>query len=231
MPRACCGAYARGVSVHVEPMSGAIRSRRRFTYEEVDQYLADPEGLAIRSSIRKCMPCSAGCRSWPRSCASGALSGAVLELTMPEVKVDLDAWWPRDRLARLVQNTESHRIIEDFMLCRERSGRQSTWKRPSCSSSAACIWRDPHAEGAPPSSSLAWATRLRAWQAASNCRSCLPSHGLRRTAGGELRPASQSAARRTGPEKEGHYAARPATTTRTSHRQSAGIRTSRSSNT
>ena len=32
-----------GVAVHTEPLSAAIKSKRRFTYEEVDEYLADPE--------------------------------------------------------------------------------------------------------------------------------------------------------------------------------------------
>src|SRR5690606_32202700 len=38
-----------------------------------------------------------------------------LELTMPEVKIDLDSDG-RVEGAHLVVNTESHRIIEDFML-------------------------------------------------------------------------------------------------------------------
>ncbi len=32
-----------GIPLGVDPASGAIRSRRRFTYEEVDEYLADRE--------------------------------------------------------------------------------------------------------------------------------------------------------------------------------------------
>ena len=34
-------------------MSAAIRSQRRFTYEEVDEYLADPAAVDSRSSTPK----------------------------------------------------------------------------------------------------------------------------------------------------------------------------------
>ena len=40
---------ADGAQVAVDGHSAAIRSRRRFTYEEVDEYLADPE--AWRSKL------------------------------------------------------------------------------------------------------------------------------------------------------------------------------------
>jgi ribonuclease R len=103
-----------GVSVHVEPMSGAIRSRRRFTYEEVDEYLADPEGwrskldAKVHALLGRMQKLAAILRA--RRFKRGGL-----ELTMPEVKVDLDADG-RVEGAHLVENTESHRIIEDFML-------------------------------------------------------------------------------------------------------------------
>jgi ribonuclease R len=103
-----------GVFVHVEPMSAAIKSKRRFTYEEVDEYLADPEAWrskldpqvhALLERMRKL----ASILRERRHRRGG------LELTMPEVKVDLDADG-RVTGAHLVENTESHRIIEDFML-------------------------------------------------------------------------------------------------------------------
>jgi ribonuclease R len=103
-----------GVSVHVEPMSAAIKSRRRFTYEEVDEYLADPEGWRskldpkVHALLGRMQKLAAILRE--RRHRRGGL-----ELTMPEVKIDLDADG-RVSGAHLVVNTESHRIIEDFML-------------------------------------------------------------------------------------------------------------------
>ena len=105
---------SEGVALGVEPMSAAIRSRRRFTYEEVDDYLADPEpwrkklDADVHALLGRMRQLSAILRQ--RRTKRGGL-----ELTMPEVKVDLDA---KGRVAgaHLVVNTESHQIIEDFML-------------------------------------------------------------------------------------------------------------------
>ncbi len=103
-----------GVAVDVEPMAAAIKSQRRFTYEEVDQYLADPEAWhqkldpAVHTLLGRMRRLAGILRE--RRFRRGAL-----ELSMPEVKVDLDADG-RVTGAHLVENTESHKIIEDFML-------------------------------------------------------------------------------------------------------------------
>ena len=103
-----------GIPVHAEVERSAIKSVRRFTYEEVDVFLADPETRAVemtedvRSLLGRMRDLSRILRS--RRAARGAL-----ELTMPEVKIDLD----RDGRvtgAHVVENTESHKIIEEFML-------------------------------------------------------------------------------------------------------------------
>jgi ribonuclease R len=95
-------------------MSGAIRSRRRFTYEEVDEYLADPEGW--RSKLDPKVHALLGrMQKLAAILRARRFKRGGLELTMPEVKVDLDADG-RVEGAHLVENTESHRIIEDFML-------------------------------------------------------------------------------------------------------------------
>jgi ribonuclease R len=103
-----------GVSVHVEPMSAAIKSRRRFTYEEVDSYLADPASWNAKIP-RDVHDLLANMRQLASILRERRFRRGALELSMPEVKVDLD----RDGRvsgAHLVENTESHRIIEDFML-------------------------------------------------------------------------------------------------------------------
>ncbi|MEX0979048.1 MAG: ribonuclease R, partial [Pirellulales bacterium] len=103
-----------GVSVHVEPMSAAIKSRRRFSYEEVDSYLADP--AAWRAKLPREVHALLGdMRELAAILRERRFRRGALELSMPEVKIDLD----RDGRvtgAHLVENTESHKIIEDFML-------------------------------------------------------------------------------------------------------------------
>ncbi|HTM52517.1 MAG TPA: ribonuclease R [Pirellulales bacterium] len=103
-----------GVRVSTEPTSGAIKSRRRFTYEEVDSYLADPDSwrTKINPDVHQLL---AHMRELAAILRARRMRRGSLELTMPEVKVDLG---PDGQVAgaHLVENTESHRIIEDFML-------------------------------------------------------------------------------------------------------------------
>ena len=103
-----------GVRTSVELHDAAIRSRRRFTYEEVDEYLADraswraklpPEVFELIGRMHELAMLLRG-----RRMAQGAL-----ELSMREIKIDLD----RDGRvcgAHRTVNTESHQIIEEFML-------------------------------------------------------------------------------------------------------------------
>jgi ribonuclease R len=103
-----------GVPLSTEPMSAAIKSRRRFTYEEVDAYLADP--AAWRSKLDPPVHALLGrMRELAAILRGRRYHRGGLELTMPEVKVQLDREG-RVAGARLVENTESHKIIEDFML-------------------------------------------------------------------------------------------------------------------
>jgi ribonuclease R len=103
-----------GVLVDTEFRNSAIRSTRRLTYEEVDVFLADPTpwrrkwGVKVHDLLDRMHKLAMILRA--RRLGRGAL-----ELTMPEVKVDLD----RDGRvtgAHVVANTESHQIIEEFML-------------------------------------------------------------------------------------------------------------------
>jgi ribonuclease R len=103
-----------GVVVATDVFKSAIKSRRRFTYEEVDEYLADraawkkkltPEVHALLGRMHE-LAMTLRKRRFDRG---------SLELSMPEMKIDLD---PDGRVmgAHLVKNTESHQIIEEFML-------------------------------------------------------------------------------------------------------------------
>ena len=103
-----------GVPVHAEVEPAAIRSARRFTYEEVDVFLADPATTAVvmTPAVRALL---GRMRDLARLLRSRRVARGSLELHMPEVKIDLD----RDGRvagAHVVENTESHRIIEEFML-------------------------------------------------------------------------------------------------------------------
>ncbi|MBL9093248.1 MAG: ribonuclease R [Planctomycetaceae bacterium] len=103
-----------GVRTHIELKNAAIRSKRRFTYEEVDEYLADRE--AWRSKLApEVYELLAHMHSLAMTLRARRIGKGALELTMQEVKVDLDKSG-RVVGAHRVVNTESHQIIEEFML-------------------------------------------------------------------------------------------------------------------
>ncbi len=103
-----------GARVRTEVHRAAIRSDRRFSYEEVDEFLADPDDWKrqldppVHELLGRMHHLAMILRQ--RRFARGAL-----ELDMPEVKIDLDQHG-RVHGAHLVKNTESHQIIEEFML-------------------------------------------------------------------------------------------------------------------
>lgn len=103
-----------GVPVHAAEEPTAIRSARRFTYEEVDVFLTDPDtnAVAMTPEVRALL---GRMRDLARILRSRRMARGALQLEMPEVKIDLD----RDGRvsgAHVVENTESHQIIEEFML-------------------------------------------------------------------------------------------------------------------
>jgi ribonuclease R len=105
---------AAGVPVHAEVERSAIRSRRRFTYEEVDVFLADPDTRAVEMTapVRALL---GRMRDLARLLRRRRVARGALQLERPEVKIDLD----RDGRvsgAHVVVHTESHQIIEEFML-------------------------------------------------------------------------------------------------------------------
>ena len=105
---------AEGVPVHSAVEPSAIKSCRRFAYEEVDLFLADPSTRAVEMTdeVRALL---GQMRDLARILRSRRMARGALQLEMPEVKIDLD----RDGRvagAHVVENTESHQIIEEFML-------------------------------------------------------------------------------------------------------------------
>ncbi len=103
-----------GTRLHVEVFRSAIRSRRRFSYEEVDDYLADAE--AWREKLAPEVHALLGMMDeLAMVMRRRRLERGAIELHLPEVKIDLD----RDGRvvgAHKVEQTESHQIIEEFML-------------------------------------------------------------------------------------------------------------------
>jgi ribonuclease R len=103
-----------GAFVGSEVKRSAIKSSRRFTYEEVDEFLVDRE--AWRKKLTpQVWNLLANMHELAMILRGRRLEKGSIELTLPEVKIDLDK---RGEVvgAHLVKNTESHQIIEDFML-------------------------------------------------------------------------------------------------------------------
>lgn len=116
-----------GAPVHCEVFKSAIKSRRRFTYEEVDEYLAAkklvgpdsplagrpgqlPDGLT--PEVDRLL---ADMFELAMTLRGRRFERGSLELHMPEVEIDLD---DDGRVcgAHVAENTESHQVIEEFML-------------------------------------------------------------------------------------------------------------------
>jgi ribonuclease R len=103
-----------GALVDTEFHTAAIKSKRRFTYEEVDDYLEKavqwkdrltPEVFTLLDWMHKLS----------RILRERRMARGSLELSLPEVKLKLDKHG-RVVGAHQVENTESHQMIEEFML-------------------------------------------------------------------------------------------------------------------
>ena len=103
-----------GQRIRAEVFKSAIKSCRRFAYEEVDEYLADRSGW--KSKLTPEVHSLLGrMHELAMQLRRRRMQRGSLELAMPELKVDLD---PDGQVtgAHLEENTESHQIIEEFML-------------------------------------------------------------------------------------------------------------------
>ena len=106
---------AEGQRVATEFHSSAIRSTKRLNYDEVDALLAKPEAWRKKLGARGPRAAAADARVGDDAASPPVHSAGRLELTMPEIKIELDAEG-RVSGARVTENTESHQIIEEFML-------------------------------------------------------------------------------------------------------------------
>lgn len=108
-----------GARVGAEFHSGAIKSARRFTYEEVDEYLADAESW--KDKLKPDVHTLLGrMHKLAMILRKRRLTAGAIELTLPAVKIDLNR---RGEVtgAHLEVNTESHQMIEEFMLAANES--------------------------------------------------------------------------------------------------------------
>ncbi len=99
---------------HVSFFNGAIRVRKRFTYEQVDTIL-DTLGSEKPAVDADLVPLFRRMRDLAGLLRKKRFKRGSLELSMPEAVLDYD----RDGRvvgAHFAQNTESHQIIEEFML-------------------------------------------------------------------------------------------------------------------
>ncbi len=105
---------ADGVPVATDLHRGAIKSKHRFNYEEIDEYLENDapwkKKLApdVFDLVRNMHTLAMKLRK--RRMDRGAIN-----LVLPEVRIDLDDDG-RVSGAHTTENTESHQIIEEFML-------------------------------------------------------------------------------------------------------------------
>ncbi|QDV65798.1 ribonuclease R [Crateriforma conspicua] len=111
------------VITHTEVHNAAIRSDMRLNYEQVDRFLADPLqhrgkwGDAVCDLLSRMHELAMHIRR--RRFKSGSLS-----MDMPDIKLDLDRTG-KVKGAYLVEHTESHQIIEEFMLAANQA--VATW--------------------------------------------------------------------------------------------------------
>ncbi|MCI0460682.1 MAG: ribonuclease R [Gemmataceae bacterium] len=93
---------------------GAIRVRKRFTYEQVSAFYADPEkeGAAYEPEVAAML---LRMRELALILRKRRLKRGALELDMPEVELDYDEHG-RVAGAHFVKHDISHQVIEEFML-------------------------------------------------------------------------------------------------------------------
>ncbi|MCG8448332.1 MAG: ribonuclease R [Pirellulales bacterium] len=103
-----------GQRIATDVFKSAIKSRRRFTYEEVDAYLANR--AAWKKKLKAPVHALLGrMHELAMMLRERRMKRGSLELSMPELELDLNADGQVTG-AHFAENTESHQIIEEFML-------------------------------------------------------------------------------------------------------------------
>ena len=103
-----------GVPINTQLHRGAIKSAHRFNYEEIDDYLENdkPWKEKLAPDVFRIVR---DMHTLAMTLRKRRMDGGAIDLILPEVKIDLDDDGEVSG-AHTVQNTESHQVIEEFML-------------------------------------------------------------------------------------------------------------------
>lgn len=112
-----------GTVTSTEVYNSAIRSDRRFDYEQVDSFLAHRETYTEKWGEEIC-GLLARMHQLAMTLRKRRIQHGSITMDMPEIKLDLDKLG-KVKGARLVENTESHQLIEEFMLAANQA--VATW--------------------------------------------------------------------------------------------------------
>ncbi|MDE0735181.1 MAG: ribonuclease R [Pirellulaceae bacterium] len=105
---------AKGQRVATDIQRTAIRSDRRFTYEEVDEFLEKPAKWK-KQLTPEVFTLLNQMHQFASILRKRRMARGALELNLPEIKIDLDDQGQVSG-AHVTKQTESHQIIEEFML-------------------------------------------------------------------------------------------------------------------
>lgn len=112
-----------GTITSVEVFNAAIRSDRRFNYEQIDRFLAEPQKFESEWGNDVCSLLSRMHRL-AMDMRRRRIRGGSLTMDLPDIKLQLDRAG-KVKGAQLEVNTESHQIIEEFMLAANQA--VATW--------------------------------------------------------------------------------------------------------
>ncbi len=108
---------------HMEVHNAAIHSDLRLNYRQVDQFLADPDQYQAKWGAEICSLLS-NMHTLAMKMRKARFKGGALSMDMPDIKLELDKAG-KVKGAHEVQHTESHQIIEEFMLAGNQA--VATW--------------------------------------------------------------------------------------------------------
>lgn len=103
-----------GVPINTQLHRGAIKSAHRFNYEEIDDYLENdkPWKEKLAPDVFRIVR---DMHTLAMTLRKRRMDGGAIDLILPEVKIELGDDGAVSG-AHTVQNTESHQVIEEFML-------------------------------------------------------------------------------------------------------------------
>jgi ribonuclease R len=104
-----------GEPVHARFANGAIRNRRRFTYEQVQAILDHPHGEAAKGVAPEIVRMLQDMRTLSKALRARRARRGALEMSMPEPVLEYDDKGHVNG-AHFAVHDESHELIEDFML-------------------------------------------------------------------------------------------------------------------